>query len=410
MTRRSAASLIIHWLGCAGLCAAVPACSSSSVAPTTPLDGGTNPGVQGDSGSVVDSSPPSDATRPEALDAALACTTDDAGTTHLASFVSGPLPGTTDSFASAENLSADASAVYVSLLVSDFADGSSASRIDVVRVPLDCGPATLLASKEGQDDVWNSIVAGDRLYLEMTDGIYSVPTAGGALTTEAATRPLIPGTGPTFAVANRTIAWIDENGALWTVAAGSGQAPSALANAPSGDAGLGAWTSIAADSANVYATANPAPVAGDAGGDDGVGSIVSIPLAGGAATVIVTGQHIPGQLMVNGATIYWTNSFATHAIDTASSHGPILSLTLPSGAPVTLVSDDTAPSQLTIRGSTLTWIANGGADGEDLIHALTGSAVTVVPTPFVLGLDGLTLGPKGAYWTPGGQDLYGIAF
>jgi hypothetical protein len=387
---------------------------------------------------TADSSPSADATPSDAppSDATPGCTTDDAGTAHLASFLTGPVPGTTDSFTAVESLAADDSAVYASLLVSDFgSDGSSTNRIDIVRVPLDCGSiVTLLASKPGQDDVWSSLVSGNRLYLEMTDGIYSVPTVGGALTTEAVTHPLFPANGWTFAVSGGTVGWIDDGGALWTVGTGGGQTPQALASAPASDAGLGRWTSIAMDSTNVYATAVPdvgdagadgadaaavadaAAAAVDAGGDaddaggGDRGSVVAIPLTAGAGTVLATGQHVPRQIMVSGTALYWTNSFSIPTTDTASSHGPILSLTLPSGAPTTLVSDDVAPEQLTLRGGVLTWIVNGGPDGEDAIHSLVAGTVTNVPTPRIIGLDTLTLGPKGAYWAPSGQELYGIAF
>jgi hypothetical protein len=112
--------------------------------------------------------------------------------------------------------------------------------------------------------------------------------------------------------------------------------------------------------------------------------------------------------MVNGTTLYWTDSYPIPTVDTASSHGPILSLTLPSGTATTLVADDVQPLQLMVRGSTLTWISGGGGDGEAVIHTLVGGMVNVVPSPLIIGLDGLTLGPKGAYW--GDQELYGIAF
>ncbi len=363
--------------------------------------------MQADSASN-DSSPPIDAS---------SCASDDAGTSHLASFLQGPVPGVTASFAAIESLAADASAVYVSLLVSDDApDGSVQESIDVVRVPLDCGAPTLLASKPGQNDVWRSVLAGDRLYLEMTDGIYSLPASGGALTLEAATQPLIGGMGNTFAVAGETLAWIDASGALWTVATGGGDTPRALANAPAPDAWLGGWTSIAMDSASVYATAEPiASGGGDAGsgadagdGGSGDGSVVAIPLAGGAATVLAVGQQRPGELMVSGATLYWANSFPIPTVDTASSHGPILSLALPNGAPTIVATDEIGPEQLTMRGSTLIWVNNGGPDGGDAIHMLSGGAETKVPLPLVIGLEGLTLGPRGAYW--GAQDLYGFAF
>jgi hypothetical protein len=346
------------------------------------------------------------------IDATSGCSTDSTGTTILVTL--DPFPDGPSSFEFVYGFAADTTAVYAVIQISDLQpDGASTERTEVLRVPLDCTPATILGSRStdpSANGVRQTLLADGRVYIAMSDGIYSISTAGGAFTTEATTTPLQSGNGAILAVTNDRLAWIDQAESIWVAAKGGGQAPMQLAGPPEASAVL-TWTSLAMDGTSVYATYAPALPPQDFADAATYGTVVAIPVAGGDAVTLASGQQLPGQIMVGNGSLYWTNSYPIPTVDTSSAHGPLMQLALPSGTATVLDPDETQPTQLTLRGSTLVWIDYGGPNGGDVIRELAPSGTpTTVQTPLVIGLGELTLGPAGAFWTAGSTDIRSISF
>jgi hypothetical protein len=399
---------------CASVCTTIMvACSSS---PTNAQASKTpDSGANADATSIADASPDTGTPQDSGIDAddtrdAGSPCADDAGTLHLANFATAPYgPGSI--FAT----TADSTAVYVVLAknVGD-SDASLDLETQVVRVPIDCGTVTVLASRPVSDAApsgpTQALVAGDRVYLAMPDGVFSIPTAGGNFTKEAAL------TCSAFAVAGGQIGCIDANGAVWVAATGGTGTPQPIQGAPVADGGIGAVTSIAIDTTNVYIAERGQDMVplGDGGVDAGsayFGSIVAFPIAGGTGTQLATNLQQPEHVTVGGDTLYWTDDTFNPPGDTAPFHGPIMGVTLPSGTPRVVVLDAVAPTQLLRRGSTLFWFEFGGPDGIDAVRTLVdadGGASGTVPTPNVQGP--MILGPNGAYWIPISQELLGVSF
>ncbi len=308
------------------------------------------------------------------------CSTDDAGTAILGTFFESNAG--TSIFA----LTADQNAAYVVLEAQDDPiDGSTEATMDVLRVPLECGPPSLLGSRSTPgftSAVTGAIVAGDRVYFERPEGIFSVATTGGAITTEATPIPWSGGGDP-FVVYGDGLYWIDGNGALWAVTTGGASAPRELARAPATTSSGPLWTALATDGINVYVMVDPGP--GNIGAAS-EGTVITIPVGGGPISTLVRGQQVPGNLMVAGGSLYWTTFDSGNTL--------IMKLTLPIGSPTVVAPGESVVTQLTMLGTTLYWL-NNGSTLRDLPE---GGTPATFPTPDSFGQYQVTIAGSGAYW------------
>jgi hypothetical protein len=362
------------------------------------------------SGKTMDSSGPGDAGNPnqepahmpdpgtpttppdvESDAATSACPVNDGGVTQLGKF--GSLDG---GFAPIAAIAADEDGVYVVVDASDFT--TTIETTTVYRVPPCGGTPTVLASRTDSPKTggtFGALAASHRVFVIMGDGIYSVPTTGGTLATETTSTTVIDAP---ITVYRDQLYWIDGSATLWAVTTGGGHTARVVAKstAPMN------WTSVAADASNAYVTAIPLPADGGAAtaSDMASGSVLSVSLSDGAIARLASGVYGPGNIVIAGASLYWTSNMYMPSVDTAAGTGSIETLALGGGSLMDVVRNEAPPpGPLMVLGTTIYWINGGGPDGEDTMRMLpAGGTPTTIPMPRLIGLDGLILASSGAYW------------
>jgi hypothetical protein len=95
---------------------------------------------------------------------------------------------------------------------------------------------------------------------------------------------------------------------------------------------------IAVDAANVYWTMNGAT-------DPGAGAVMQVPIGGGTATTLASGQAPPLAIAVDNTSVYWLSA------------DRILNVPIGGGSATTLVSGQ-SPSAIAVDATSLYW-ANG---------------------------------------------------
>lgn len=318
------------------------------------------------------------------------CSLDDAGVTSLGTFAVLDAQG-----GGISAIAADDEAVYV---VTDSWDATNSHTTVVSRVPACGGPWTPLGSRSSAPMTGGAnwaLVASNRVFLSMSDGIYSVPTTGGGMETETTSNvPL-----PVAAVYGEELYWIDKTSNLWAVTIGGGHMPRTVARSPS----PAQWTSIAVDAKNAYVTAHPTAADGGlpSASDLGSGSILSIALSSGLISTLASGLYDPKNLILAGTVLYWTDNMYMPSIDTANGTGAIRALSLAGGGVQRILDGESPPpGPLMMLGTTMYWIDNGGPNGGDTLRALpSGGAPMTIPAPIIIGLELLIIAPSGAYWS-----------
>ena len=326
--------------------------------------------------------------------ATAACPASDGGVTELGMF-SGELDG---QFAGIAAIAADEDGVYLVIDADDFT--TMINTTTVFRVPACGGPMTVLASRTSPQmsgGTFAALAASHRVFVIMGDGIYSVPTTGGAMATEttSTTLALAPVTATAISSTGRRLRHAvggqdrrrqrgargrQEHGADEVDLGGRGRIERVRHRHPPSRG----WRHGHGERPGQRQRAVHRP-RGWRNLDARVGCVWP-------------GQHrrCPGRACIGPRT--WTCPTSTPPAvrvqfeTLALGGGPLMEVVRNESPP---------PGPLMVEGTTIYWIDNGGPDGEDSLRMLpAGGTPTTIPMlmPSLIGLDGLILANSGAYW------------
>ena len=302
----------------------------------------------------------------------------------------------------------------------------------IFSIPVTGGTPTVLASFNGTDGSQpraGLTLSGSTLYgttyyggaIDSGGTVFSIPVTGGTPTvlasfngnagfngSDGCSNPdagltLSPGGSTLYGTTYVGGAYL--NGAIFSVPA-TGGTPTVLASFNGGDgAAPYAGLTLSGDGSTLYGTTTD-------GGADNAGTIFSVPVTGGAPTVLASFNGSDGALAQAGLTLSadGLTLYGAAADGGADNAGTIFSVPVTGGTPTVLASfdgsDGVSPGgALTLIGSTLYGTTTGGGaynDGEIFSIPVTGGTPTVL---FSFGFD------DGAYpiagLTRSGSALYG---
>lgn len=182
------------------------------------------------------------------------------------------------------------------------------------------------------------------------------------------------------AVDDARVYWADlGNGSVASVPLDGGMA-STLAS------GQAEANGIALDAVNVYWTnGGMCAGAGVTCAGDG-GTVMSVPLDGGNVATLVAGQSGPFAVAVNATSVYWTDYNA----------GTVMKAPLDGGAPSTLASGQASPSRIAVDAANVYWLTSNG--GTVMAVPLDGGT-SVTLAAGQLYPSGIAVDGTSVYWT-----------
>ncbi len=139
------------------------------------------------------------------------------------------------------------------------------------------------------------------------------------------------------------------------------------------------------------------------------GSVRAVPLACGAPVVLAPNQDVGRALAVDATRIYWGAEVPSQDAGPSGSQGVILSMPLAGGAPTTLVTaaEGYVPYAIAFDGPSLFWAEaqSGGLDcvGGSHIVTLPGNGSSRVVLASVTGAGGFVLSPDAVYYADYGR-------
>jgi hypothetical protein len=147
------------------------------------------------------------------------------------------------------------------------------------------------------------------------------------------------------------------------------------------------------------------------------GTIMKVPLTGGAAVIVASGQTNPHHVALGSGRIYWTND--DDGVNHDGEGTSVMSLALAGGVPATVARFDSMsarPTAVTADGVGLYWTTYGGpayTDGAVFRLQTNGGRAGVTPVSLASGHDGpyggIAMDGTNVFWTTGSvQFLEGV--
>jgi sugar lactone lactonase YvrE len=248
-------------------------------------------------------------------------------------------------------------------------------------------PAGVVATLDDQPIALS--VIGNQVYVALfIDGIVSVPTSGGTVTS------LVPSvTGYTPLGVYFQNAFVFDRTNLYFSESSGGYTSGAIAFAPIGGgtptvlaSSLGFTAGIASDASNVYWV------------DQDQGTISRVPLGGGSATVLASGLKTPGGLALQNGTLYLTDA-AGDLLAVPASGGSVTTMLTGPGLPPNTELADYSPTVVTDASNVYFSVCSqGGATTPALYRVPLGNG----GPPTVLASScagGIAVDADTVYWT-----------
>jgi len=193
--------------------------------------------------------------------------------------------------------------------------------------------------------------------------VIKVPLDGGDVITLAT----IPGSDPYgVAVDGKSVYWANGNNSIDSVVLKvplAGGEPVKLAS------GTSNAYAIAVDATSVYWVAHD--TVGSLFGATIASVVMKVPLEGGTPLTLATGTHMPQGLAIDRVSAYWTNSSTSQVVSAIpGTDGSVLGVPLAGGATTTLGPNQDEPGGIAANGETVCWTTMGSGRGNGSVKCL----------------------------------------
>jgi hypothetical protein len=209
--------------------------------------------------------------------------------------------------------------------------------------------------------------------------------------------------GPSGIAASKGIVfWANNYGGTIQSVPATGGTPTVLAS------GQAHPTAIAADSINVYWTnagSETCPPANPTCTPPPDGSVMKLPIAGGAPTTLASGQNNPQRIVIDATNVYWTNEGSSvQGLAPSNTDGTVMQVPIGGGVPTTLASQQFLLGEIAVDASSVYFavdVSPGNAtlfSGAILKVPIGGGAVTTIASgQYKPG--GLSVAGGNVYWS-----------
>ena len=137
------------------------------------------------------------------------------------------------------------------------------------------------------------------------------------------------------------------------------------------------------------------------GGPGNDGSIVSVPLAGGTPTVLAEGQSTPVAIAADDNNVYWTTAGVQSGVTTTTPNGAVWLVPIGGGTPSMLASGLAYVGPIAVAGGVVVFAAGASSQGMQIMKAAPGGggAVSLASAEQTVIVTAVAIDGTAVYWT-----------